>query len=175
MELSGRDVFDILVRECSSGLRAFLYSVTRRPEDADDLYQETLVAAWKSLDRYDRARPFAPWLRGVAMNVASDWLKSAARRRALVCDPETLELVGGRFSRLDAIAADTWEEKTAALRDCLGELDSDERALVESRYGAGQACDAIAAQLGMAADAIRKRLQRVRGQLALCVEGKLTP
>jgi RNA polymerase sigma-70 factor (ECF subfamily) len=173
MEISAREVFDILVRECSRGLRAFLCSAVRRAEDAEDLYQETLVAAWKSLDRYDRSRPFAPWLRGIAMNVASDWMKSAARRRVLVCDEETLAQIGTHFSRLDGLAVDTWEEKTAALRDCLGELGGDERELVDLRYRDGVPCESIATRLGKQAEAIRKRLQRVRAQLAMCVEGKL--
>ena len=43
--------------------------------DADDAAQEAFVRAWKHLKRFDRTRPFKPWLYRIAHNAALDLLK----------------------------------------------------------------------------------------------------
>jgi RNA polymerase sigma-70 factor (ECF subfamily) len=173
MELSGRDVFEIFVTSHSAMLRAFLHSTVRSGADVDDLLQETLTAAWKSLPNYDRSRPLAPWLRGIASNVLADWRRTRARRDALLCDEPTLAFLEARFRRLDDAPGETWEEKTSALRDCLGRLDADDRRVIDLRYTDGLACEPIARALDRGVEWVKKRLQRARAQLALCVEGKL--
>lgn len=60
-----------------------IYNVLRRftgdPDEAHDLLQESFVAAWLSIGRYDPARPFQAWLRQIAINKARDW----GRRRSV--------------------------------------------------------------------------------------------
>ena len=51
-------------------------------ERAKDCLQETFLRVYRQLDRYDPARPFAPWLLGVARNVALDALRRESRRPA---------------------------------------------------------------------------------------------
>ena len=172
VELSGRDVFEILARTHAPMLRAYLLSAVRRESDADDLFQEVLIAAWRALPTYDRTRPFGPWLRGIAFNKISDWRH--ARRPDLLCDGATLALIDRRFARLDSIAGDTWEEKTAALRACLDELEGDDRRVVDLHYADGQSCESIAQTLQQGMEWVKKRLQRARGRLGLCIDGRLS-
>jgi RNA polymerase sigma factor (sigma-70 family) len=54
--------------------RWFLWS-TNSADNAADLTQDTFVALWQSLDRFDGRRPFTPWLYGIARNV---WRKHSA-------------------------------------------------------------------------------------------------
>lgn len=46
-------------------------------DEALDVTQEVFVSAFAALKRYDTARPFAAWLRRIALNKCRDW----ARRR----------------------------------------------------------------------------------------------
>ena len=57
------------------------YAVTGRRDLADDAAQEAFVNAIRSLSRYDRSRPFGPWIAKIAVNRARDLLR-AERRRA---------------------------------------------------------------------------------------------
>src|SRR6184192_4818207 len=55
------------------------YLVVHDAAAAEDIAQEAFLAAVRALDRFDRRRPFAPWLHRIVVNRAIDW----ARRRAL--------------------------------------------------------------------------------------------
>jgi RNA polymerase sigma-70 factor (ECF subfamily) len=170
---TGRDVFEILARENARMLRAFLLGLARDAATADDLFQEALVVAWRKLDQYDRARPFGPWLRGIAARLALDRRRSEARHGMVLCDEATLALLEDRFARVDRIPADTWEEKTAALRACLEDLLPEDREVIALRYEQDRSCEEIAARLGQGLEWAKKRLQRARERVGLCVEGKL--
>lgn len=174
MSLSGPKVFEILANEHAPMLRAFLYSVTRRPEDADDLFQEVLLAAWKSLNRYDPQKPFAPWLRGIAANLVSSWRRSARTRTAILVDENVLAILDRRFSVFEATPSDSWDERMVAMRSCLDELETEDRQVVDLRYQGGLSCEGIAGRLTKGLEWVKKRLQRSRAQLAMCVEGRLT-
>ena len=174
MEVSAREVFGILANQNAQMLRACLFSAVRRPQDVDDLFQEVLIEAWKSLPTYDRAKPFAPWLRAIAYHVVADWRHAQARRSAVICDPATLELVERHFEKLDGLEGDTWKERTSALRACLAELEPEDRQVIDLRYRDGLGCGPIGESLAKGVEWVKKRLQRARAQLAMCVEGKFT-
>src|SRR5436190_1960912 len=93
MTPSAKDVFELFVRDHVRMLRAFILSGVPDPAAADDLLQETLVAAWRKLDRFDRSKPVAPWLRGIAFREILDWRRFRARHRAVSCDEATLALL----------------------------------------------------------------------------------
>src|SRR5580704_7622660 len=48
---------------------------------AEDIAQEAFVAAIRRLDRFDRRRPFAPWLGAIVSNRAIDWARARSARR----------------------------------------------------------------------------------------------
>src|SRR5438067_6850895 len=48
---------------------------------AEDIAQEAFVAAVRRLDRFDRRRPFAPWLGAIVANRAIDWVRARTSRR----------------------------------------------------------------------------------------------
>jgi RNA polymerase sigma-70 factor (ECF subfamily) len=50
---------------------------------AEDIAQEAFVAAIRRLDRFDRRRPFAPWLGAIVANRAIDWVRARAARREI--------------------------------------------------------------------------------------------
>src|ERR671911_2686782 len=63
--------------------RAFhaAYLVAHDAAAAEDIAQEAFLAAIRSLDRFDRRRPFGPWLHRIVVNRAIDWTR-ARRLRA---------------------------------------------------------------------------------------------
>jgi len=43
---------------------------------AEDIAQEAFLAAVRNLDRFDRGRPFGPWLHRIVVNRAIDWTRA---------------------------------------------------------------------------------------------------
>jgi RNA polymerase sigma-70 factor (ECF subfamily) len=53
---------------------------------AEDIAQESFLAAVRALDRFDRRRPFGPWLHRIVVNRAIDWARARTLRRELAAD-----------------------------------------------------------------------------------------
>jgi RNA polymerase sigma-70 factor (ECF subfamily) len=52
-------------------------------DEALDVVQETFVAAFASIGRYDGSRPFRHWINRIALNKCRDWGRRRAVRRVL--------------------------------------------------------------------------------------------
>jgi RNA polymerase sigma-70 factor, ECF subfamily len=83
--------------------------VTGDAAAAEDIAQEAFLAAVRNLDRFDRRRPFAPWLHRIVVNRAIDWTR-ARKLRAEVelgehvpAAPEP-ELDGSALGRISALS-----------------------------------------------------------------------
>ncbi len=48
---------------------------------AEDIAQEAFMSAIRTLHRFDRSRPFAPWLGRIVANRAIDWTRARSARR----------------------------------------------------------------------------------------------
>ena len=53
---------------------------------AEDVAQEAFLAAVRSLDRFDRRRPFGPWLHRIVVNRAIDHARARDVRREVPAD-----------------------------------------------------------------------------------------
>ena len=83
MVLAGRaEAFEPLTSPYRGRLLALASRLTRDREEALEVVQETLLRAYRSLGRYDAARPFRNWLFQIAANEARDRCRQKARERA---------------------------------------------------------------------------------------------
>ena len=72
-------------RKLTERHREAVYKLVRsaigEADEALDVTQESFVAAFGALDRYDTARPFRSWIARIALNKARDWKRRRAVRR----------------------------------------------------------------------------------------------
>ena len=125
---------------------AFL--VTHDAAAAEDIAQESFLAALRALDTFDRRRPFGPWLHRIVVNRAIDWTR-ARRLRAEVELSESLpaEPERARAPRDDMLAA-------------LARLPPEHRAVVVMRYLLEYTPGEIAEALGLPRGTVNSRLRR---------------
>ena len=93
------------------------YLVVHDSAAAEDIAQEAFLAAIRSLDRFDRRRPFGPWLHRIVVNRAIDWTRAHKLRAEAELD-ETLAA---------AEAPDTFDDGTLAK---LSALPPEHRAVI---------------------------------------------
>src|SRR5215210_6816850 len=84
------------------------YLVVHDEAAAEDIAQEAFLAAVRNLDRFDRGRPFGPWLHRIVVNRAIDWtrarqLRGEAELAESLAAPEQAAELGGPL--LGALAA----------------------------------------------------------------------
>jgi RNA polymerase sigma-70 factor (TIGR02960 family) len=70
------------------GVQLHCYRMLGSIHDADDIAQETLLRAWRALDRFGGRSSFATWLYRIATNACLDALRAGSRRRQLEPPPE---------------------------------------------------------------------------------------
>jgi RNA polymerase sigma-70 factor (ECF subfamily) len=122
------------------------YLVVHDAAAAEDIAQEAFLAAVRHLDRFDRRRPFKPWLHRIVVNRAIDW----SRARSLRAEVELVEATGE--ARTPEIGSDT----VAALR----RLPAEHRAVIVLRHLLGYTPGEIGRMLELPRGTVNSRLRR---------------
>ena len=123
------------------------YLVVHDAAAAEDIAQEAFLAAVRSLDGFDRGRPFGPWLHRIVVNRAIDWARARQLR--------------GETELVHAVAA---TELTAPIDDsllaALAALPLDHRAVIVLRHLLEYTPGEIAELLGLPRGTVNSRLRR---------------
>jgi RNA polymerase sigma-70 factor, ECF subfamily len=124
------------------------YLVVHDAAAAEDIAQDAFLAAVDSLDRFDRRRPFRPWLHRIVVNRALDWARREALRRR----------VDGAESVFEPLPppAEIGGEMIAALKD----LPAEQRAVVVLRHLLEYTPGEIARMLDLPRGTVNSRLRR---------------
>lgn len=149
-------------------LMRYVMALVPNVTDARDVIQETAVALWQAIGKYDPAKPFTPWACRFALNEARMHLRTESRRRRFIEEDVAAMLEERRVEMAEAL-----DTRRDHLRDCLRRLPQDQRELVRGYYFDEESIETIATRLGRGAEGIYKSLQRARQALQQCIERKL--
>ena len=133
------------------------YLVVHDAAAAEDIAQEAFLAALRALDRFDRRRPFGPWLHRIVVNRAIDWSRARALRREIGDD--ALAATAARPDRPRRVLS---EGVVAALAD----LSPEHRGVIVLRYVLEYTPGEIAELLDLPRGTVNSRLRRGLDQLA---------
>lgn len=151
-----------------AALYRFIRTMVGRDDVADDLYQTTLVEAYRDLHTFGGRSSVRTWLFAIARNRCLDTLKLAKRRDARFTSAEQLPEPADPAPAVDQRLSDS--QLVAALEHCLDELAPEVRMVLVMRFTEGFAYDDIARICGVRADAVRARVCRAMPVLRRCIE-----
>ena len=134
------DVFGLCVR------------LLQHRQDAEDVAQEVFLRVFRSLRRWDPARPLKPWLMGIAVNRCRTWLSQRSRR------PEPVEYLHETACRTNDDGSEMAREIQAAVQ----ELRLEYRSVFVLFHEQGLPYEDIAHALGKPVGTVKTWLHRAR-------------
>jgi len=142
--------------------------VLRNRDDADDAAQDAFLAALVALSKFDRRRPFAPWLLRIVVNTALDRHRRRAVRRAEPLDGAVALSIASEEPGPDEESERL--ELAGRLREALDRLAPRRRLAVVLFDVEGYSHAEIAAILGMREGTVRAEVFHGRRELRASLE-----
>jgi len=158
--------FRRLVEPYRHALEVHCYRMLGSAHDAEDLAQETLLRAWRALERFEPRAQFQTWLYRIATNACLDELERQPRR------PEPVDPFPDRPS--DQTASPTYdpaaryairEGMELALLRAIQELPGRQRAVLIFRDVLGWTAPEVAEVLESTVASVNSALQRARATI----------
>ena len=156
--------FDALVTAYMRQAFQMAYRVVGHREDAEDLVQESFLAAYQCLDSFDVERPFGPWLNRIVLNRGANLRRARTRRQT---EAET-DAVSTAPSPLDE---STRTETRELLGRALATLSERQRLIVTLFDVDGLTSTEIGERLELAPGPVRWHLHEARRVLRGALSG----
>lgn len=159
--------FPVLMRRYEPRIYRVVRGLVGDPDEALDIVQETFVAAYLALRRYDPERPFGAWVTRIALNKCRDWGRRRAVRRlfafAAPLEDRALDVAADIVATDDALHD---RQILARVSRALPSLPAKlkEPLILCAVDGLSQA--EAAATLGISEKAVETRIRRARVALA---------
>lgn len=153
------EAFRVLVERHSRSVYRLAYRMTGRPEDAEDVVQETFVRAYRQLVRFEARSNFATWLYRIGFNCAIDYMRARPHRESAETH-ETLERLSPDAtgpSIEDLVYAGEIGER---VQGALNALSPQERAAFLMRHHHGCSIEEICKALDLKSNAAKHSIFR---------------
>jgi len=163
------DAFRVLVERHSRHVFRLACRMTGKPEDAEDVVQETFIRAFRQLGRFEARSNFSTWLYRIAYNCAIDFIRARPHREQNE-ERETLE------SMSDVVTSPGADDMVYAgqisdrVQQALEELSPKERAAFLMRHYHGHSIEEIGASLGLKTNATKHSIFRAVKKMRVALE-----
>lgn len=147
------EAFGQLVRQYQSQAIGHALALLGNLPDALDAVQDSFVAAYQALGRFDASRRFYPWFYTILRNRCYRVLTSRERHSATDIDDVQL---------LAPPADEALGDESAAVEHVLKELAPEDRELLVLKHLDGLTYDELAQRLGVPAGTVMSRLYHAR-------------
>jgi RNA polymerase sigma-70 factor (ECF subfamily) len=150
--------FEVIYERHSAAAFSLAYRMMGTRAGAEDVMQEAFLSAWRSGERYDRARgSVRTWMLGIVHHRAIDALRRATVHDRRRVDDEGIEERFEARERTDAEAAR--REEADVVRAAMSGLPPDQCQVIELAYFGGFTHTEIAEILGAPVGTVKGRMR----------------
>ena len=161
-----KDAMRILFARHNVKVFRFLMRLVGDAASAEDLVSEVFLEAWRQAARFEARSQVATWLLGIARHKAL----SALRRRAPEMTDDTLESIKDTADNPEVALQK--RDTGAVLRDCLRQLSSAHREIIDLIYYHGRTIEDAAQLIGVPHNTVKTRMFHARGRIAALLAGR---
>ena len=153
-------MIDQYIRQYGKRLYGLCLTLCADSYEAEDLYQDTWLQVMRNIDKYDRSRPFEPWLTRICVNLYRNQLRKWSRspvQQTFVNSEAKEALLNNVHARED--------EDFTDLYTAIDGLPEKLRLTVVLFYFYEMDVAAVSQTLGIPVGTVKSRLNRARNQL----------
>ena len=142
------DEFAQLLAAQQTRLFGYICAMIPHMPDAEDVYQDTVMALWRKFQEYRPDTNFAAWARAVAHFEIQHYFRSKSRCRVHFDEAMLAELTETQARLESADTGSSLESYTPALLRCMDRLSEGDRRLINLCYAAQSNLTQAAKHLG---------------------------
>jgi len=157
-QLGKASSFRTLVDRYKDRVYTAVYRIVGNAHDAEDIAQETFIAAYRSIRSFDLSKRFSPWLMKIAANMSIDYLRRRQPQSVPLDSPEAAELQLSE-NPLEAVEA---SELNQLVADIIDQLPPKYRAAIALYYTEELTYSEIADALEIPMGTVKTYLHRGR-------------
>ncbi|MEM9018116.1 MAG: sigma-70 family RNA polymerase sigma factor [Verrucomicrobiota bacterium] len=165
------EAFLRLLNDHERKLGIYVTGLVTCPQDAQDILQEGKIVMWRQFDQFELGTNFAAWARKILFYQILAYRRRSKRDRSERLSDRILELLSEESE--SAIREKRWENREAALADCVTKLSEEHREILHLRYRDEASIERISHCTERTEGAVYRLLSRLRKNLFQCVEREL--
>ena len=164
-DLNRNELFVHLLTEHRCRIFSFISILTAGSSiDAEEIFQEVSIVAWRKLDHFDFDTDFVRWINQISYFQVLQHRKKQNRETSVLGE-HFLE----RIAQEIHCNGDALLRERKALHVCLKKLKEEDHDLIQRRYYNGESAGEIASSLDRPTTSICRLLQRIRRRLYSCI------
>ena len=148
---------------------ALILGMVPNRDDAEDIFQETVLVLWSKFDSFERGTSFTAW----GIKIAKYKILQAHRRNVRRNFQLGQAAIHSLQNKSDNFIQHI-ERRMQALRKCVRKLSNKDYELIQMRYEHELSIKTIAERLGRSVLSIYKRMARINDSLIRCIRRTLS-
>jgi RNA polymerase sigma-70 factor (ECF subfamily) len=155
--------FSVLVEKYQNMVYSLALKLLKKPEEAEELAQDTFVKAYQKIDSYEGKSKFSTWLYSITYNACISELRKRRVEFASLDDRQISDQ--DEMKMHDYYRETKKEDQEKYLNLALAKLPDDDQVLVTLYYYENQSMDEISLITGLTVSNIKVKIHRARKRM----------
>ena len=145
-------------------IHSFILTLVPNQADAEDVLQSSISYMWEHFNDFKVGTNFLSWAFTISKFHVLTYRRNKSRSKLLFCD-EVIELVEAENQKISEQA----DVRYNALNKCMKKMRSEDLYFIKKRYEKKTKVKDIAAEMGLSANVVYKRIAQIKSLLLKCI------